>query len=282
MAASAIAKGVSQAAKVIARVVVTVVETPISAAISKTFGIQIGPSNLVSSPWGSAYQLYHKAGASDSGAASGDVTIYCVNCGVSGSVSIGGSASLNIIHGLTAAQVGVTGNIAAGLQLGLDTNAQISQISQTFRTQIASTGLPGFSVPGIFIIGPIITLEAEMDLSVTAQGLLLVGATMSIPNFSAHLDLVNNKNTLSTGFTPQFQKVFNASGQISASAAIGLPLSIGIGIEAPLIKFKKVVALTNTPSVAVSAVYRASSSNRAACNNGIAYSLASSSSASVS
>lgn len=255
------------------------VETPISAAISKTFGIKIGPSNLVSSPWGSAYQLYHKAGASNSGAASGDVTIYCVNCGVSGSVSIGGSASLNIIHGLTAAQVGVTGNIAAGLQLGIDANAQISQ---TFRTQIASTGMPGFSVPGIFIIGPIITLEAEMDLEVTAQGQLLVGATMSIPNFNAHLDLVNSKNTQSTGFTPQFQKVFNASGQISASAAIGLPLSIGIGIEAPLIKFKKVVALTDTPSVAVSAVYSASSSQRAACNNGIAYSLASSSSASVS
>lgn len=255
------------------------VKTPISATISKTFGINVGPSNLISSPWGSAYQLYHKAGASNSGAASGDVTIYCVNCGVSGSVSIGGSASLNIIHGLTAAQIGITGNIAASLELGLDANAQVSQ---TFKTQIASTDLPGMSVPGVLIIGPVISLEAEMKLDVTAQGQLLVGATMSIPNFNAHLDLVNSQNTQSTGFTPQFQKIFKASGQISASAAIGLPLSIGLGIEAPLIKFNKVVALTDTPSIAVSAVYSASSSKRAACNNGIAYSMAGLSSASVS
>ncbi|MCJ1293932.1 hypothetical protein MMC34_005489 [Xylographa carneopallida] len=271
-AAQNIAHTVVQVATTVAKVVVDVVKTPFTPSVSTDLAINLTPKNLVPSPWGDAYQLFHKAGASSSGAASGDVTLYCVNCGVTGTVHLGGSASLNIVDGLTAAQIGMNGNIAAGLELGLDANAQYTN---KLTSTIASAGLPGFSVPNIISIGPVVDLSAELDLNIAAQGQLLVGVTMSIPDFAANLDLVGS-NSYSRGFTPQFTKVFNASGEISATASLGLPLSIGVGVEAPIIKFKKVVALIDTPSIGASAKFTGGTGpapDGATCYNGLDYSV---------
>ena len=273
-AAQNIAHTVVQVATTVAKVVVDVVKTPFTPSVSTDLAINLTPKNLVPSPWGDAYQLFHKAGASSSGAASGDVTLYCVNCGVTGTVHLGGSASLNIVDGLTAAQIGMNGNIAAGLELGLDANAQYTN---KLTSTIASAGLPGFSVPNIISIGPVVDLSAELDLNIAAQGQLLVGVTMSIPDFAANLDLVGS-NSYSRGFTPQFTKVFNASGEISATASLGLPLSIGVGVEAPIIKFKKVVALIDTPSIGASAKFTGGTGpapDGATCYNGLDYSVTS-------
>ena len=83
-------------------------------------------------------------------------------------------------------------------------------------------------------------------------------------------------DSYSRGFTPEFNKIFNASGEISVMASLGLPLSVGLGVEAPIIKFKKTVALIDTPSIGASANYvggTGANTNAAVCYNGIDYSV---------
>ena len=52
---------------------------------------------------------------------------------------------------------------------------------------------------------------------------------MTIPNFSANLDLVDSSRSAATGFTPQFEKIFQARTAITATAALGFLLGIGLG-----------------------------------------------------
>ena len=150
--------------------------------------INVGPSGLVDSPFGNAKQIYYKA--KERGAASGNIAVYCVDCGVKGSVHLYGRARYAIGQGLTEANAGMKGNLAAGLKIGIAAEAEIKQ---TFRQPLLSEGVPfpGFSVPGIYAIGPVVTLDAEVDLGVNLAGQVLAGLTMSIPDFAVNLDLVD-------------------------------------------------------------------------------------------
>ena len=101
---------------------------------------------------------------------------------------------------------------------------------------------------------------------------------MTIPNFSANVDLVNGSNSVVQGFTPQFVKVFEAKAEISATAGLGLPLSIGVCIDIPPIKFTKTISLTEKPVVEATFKYAVSTTceglaGNTECINGISYNL---------
>lgn len=244
------------------------------ASVDIPFNVQ--PSGLVDSPFGQAKQIYSKEKASKNGVASGNIAIYCVNCGIHGIVHLHGQARFTIADGLTEANAGMNGNIAAGLEIGIDASVEISD---TLTYPIVSQAVPpGFSVPGVFAIGPIVTLDAELALGITLAGQVLAGVTMSIPNFSANLDLVHHEKSGASGFEPQFQKVFEAKTAITATAALGLPLGIGIGIDIPPLKFRKTAALYDKPSIGATITYSGSTTGEGLngdnnCVNGIECSL---------
>lgn len=132
------------------------------------------------------------------------------------------------------------GSAHAGLFVGLD--AQV-QYNQKFTKQIANIGLPGFSIPKIITVGPVVTVGTELDINAQATGQLLVGVAMDLPNFQATLDIVDSTKSGSSGFTPVFTKNFTASGEIDITIGFGLPVSVGVGLVAPIIKFDKTIAL---------------------------------------
>ena len=270
-------KKVGQGIETVARQVGQTVSNAlaVSPSVNADIPINITPSHQVESPWGQALQLFHKANTSDNGAASGEITIYCVQCGITGKVHLSGEARWTIADGLVKANIGMNGNVAAGVEIGVDAHAELTK---TFPFPIAQAGIPGLSVSGLFTIGPEIALAAEVDLGITLAGQVLAGIKMTIPNFSANVDLVNGSNSVAKGFTPQFEKVFQAKAEISATAGLGLPLSIGVGIDIPPIKFTKTISLTEKPVVEATFKYAASTTceglaGNTECINGINYNL---------
>lgn len=237
--------------------------------------IDIKGPKLVPSPWGDAIEIFKKDKSSDSGTVTGEIALYCVKCGVNGKLHLGGQARWTIAEGLMKANAEMKGNIEASLQLGLDAKAAYKQ---TFPIPIAQAGVPGFSVSGIITIGPVVKLDAEVDVGVEIEGQVLAGVIMRIPDFQANLDLKDESNSKANGFEPQWEKIFEAKGKITATAGIGLPLSIGLGIVIPPLKFDKTASIVDKPSINAKMTYSASTTGETGdssskCANGVGWNI---------
>ncbi|RDW59947.1 hypothetical protein BP6252_13034 [Coleophoma cylindrospora] len=255
--------------------VVTAVATGvINPSVDETFNIDLGPKNLVKSPFGDAYQLFQTAGKSKSGAAMGSIAGYCVGCGVTGSARVQGKMSFSILQAkLTEGSVGINGNIKAGLGFGLSAEATYSD---KFTKEIISIPIGGFAIPKIVTIGPVIALDVDLEVDIKAVGELLIRAEASLPNFSAKLDLVNDKGSTQTGFKPVITTNFTVKGEIVASANLGVPLTVGVGITIPVIsegpKGRKLIAVKSRPGIKATAQYSIANKviDQKPCNNGVA------------
>ena len=58
--------------------------------LNETVPIRLAPSGQIDSPWGQAKQLYNTSGSSSNGVIKGRLEVYCVRCGVDGSVNLSG------------------------------------------------------------------------------------------------------------------------------------------------------------------------------------------------
>jgi len=171
------------------------------------------------------------------------------------------------------ALVSVGGSLNAQANIGVYAQAQYSQ---TYTKNLVTFPIPdaGISISNLVTVGVAVTLDAEADISVTAQGQVLVGAGVAINNFAATLDMVGTTSGV-TGFNPVYTKTFNASGQIDASVGLGLPAELAVGIKIPSLSINKQVGLKNTPKVTAELKVQGSTntSDTSDCNNGIAFSI---------
>lgn len=255
----------------------------ISPMINTKINLGVGPDprNLVTTErFGPALPIVRTANLrSPSTGASGMLNVYCVECGTKGQVQLGGQAQWSVFTGLTKANIEMTGSISARVALGIE--ASIEAGKEVLKREIHRQGIPQLQVPKWFTIGPSIVLEAEGEISIAVQGQMVAGIQMDNPNFSANLDLVDRQKSVSSGFTPTFTKIFNASGEISAKAAIGLPLGIAFGIQIPALPdfqqkgktFDKSLSLTTKPSIEAVTSYTPSTNgcpvNGNTCVNGL-------------
>lgn len=248
------------------------VDTPISPSVEKMINVNFGPSPLTGSVFGQAYQLFQRSSASAT--ASADITLYCVNCGFQGNIDIQGSLTASLLSGITAGSVGLTGNVHAGVGIGIDANAQYQD---NFQKQLTTFGLPGLTVPGVIGIGPVISVSATLAVAVRAQGQILVTIAMDIPNFAGNLDLLDSSKSYSSGFTPVFSKNFQASGSVDMSANIALPVEIAVGISVPLLKLQKTIGLIETPGLGATASFVGNTNpadlGGVSCPNGVLFGI---------
>ena len=256
--------------------------------------------DLTMSPWGTALEIYKypdpKPGAAPAKtpaaakaaapatkvatpatrgkkvtrAAEGSITVYCVQCGTTGQVNLNGKINWSPGKKLQDASLSVSGNIGASLQLGVA--AQIEGGKQ-FRKSIVVQGIPGFSVTNVFSIGPTVYLDALVDLSVKVEGNVLLGANISIPNFAADVNFATGNGAVKKFDPPKIDKFFQAETKITASAGLGLPIGLAIGLDIPAISYRKALTLSEKPALAIEATYSASTQCTAGCQNGIDYSL---------
>ncbi|KAL9060466.1 MAG: hypothetical protein Q9162_000639 [Coniocarpon cinnabarinum] len=238
-------------------------KTAIEPKVQGVADLKLGPNDNAQSPWGNAALLFSRSGSTQSTAS--DVALYCVNCGFKGHVVLAGSAKFNILDGLNALTVSTNANIEAGLNLGLVASATFSN---TQKKSLINQAIPdlGVSVAGVFSAGCYVAVDAVAELNVAATGQALIGITMTIPNFQAQLNLIDQNAASSssiTGYTPQFSKRFEASGQISASAKLSLPVSLNVGLQIIPIKLSKSIALIEQPSLYGNVSFSASTDNGA-------------------
>ena len=249
--------------------------------------ISISPPGLQDSPFGEgkAKKIYPATGDEDEKGdddkkdLTGDVSIWCVDCGVTGTLHLSGQARYSIPERkLTQAKAGLEGNIDTTVKLGIDANVKYER---DLGYPIFSAGAPGFSVPGIFTIGPILTLDAEVDIDIEAKGKAVAGVVVSTPDLKANIDLVDGSKSSCTGLTPELTPYYSVEAALEASAALSLPLGVGLGIEITPLGFEKTAALYDKPSIeaTIGATTSAGSAGAAeggenACNDGVSFNVA--------
>ena len=87
----------------------------ISPEVNVDIPVDITPGDKVDSPWGEAVSLFKKEAGSDNGVVKGELALYCVKCGVTGKVHLGGQARWTIAEGLTKANVDMKGEYNSNL-----------------------------------------------------------------------------------------------------------------------------------------------------------------------
>lgn len=269
--AQSVVNGVKQGYK-IAKKVVNVLTS--GAAADATLNIDITPEskdekNVVEdSPWGRAYEITNNAIESDDGSASAEYSLYCVGCGIKGKVHIAGQVSFSLSQrALTKGNVAIDGGLVAKLYLGLQAQGSVKN---TKNYPIWSAPLPpGFSIPQLITLGPSISMDASLKVSIDAAGTVLAGAEAEFKDFSASIDLFSKQKLDVAGFEPKLTPKFAATGQIKAKARLGFPLSIGIYLGIPLIDFNRGISIANEPYIKGVASYGVAES----CPKGIDYSV---------
>ncbi|CAD0026780.1 unnamed protein product [Aureobasidium pullulans] len=236
-----------------------------------------GPQASVDSPWGKAASIYSKQKDFKGDKGNVAIDLYCVDCGVKGKVSMAGQAKWNAKDGLQSLNAGINANIEAGIHLGLVASASYKDEKSS---KIINQPLPevGVSVGKLFTAGVYLSVDAKAAIDVSAEGQVLVGVVMTIPNFEAKLNLLDASSSTKssvTGFTPTFKERFEAKGKVGAQLTLSLPIAINAGIEIPPLNMKRVLALIEEPSVYGNLTLAASTANSEVasetCNNGIEY-----------
>ncbi|KAL7815568.1 hypothetical protein V8C26DRAFT_126624 [Trichoderma gracile] len=237
------------------------------------FPISIAPpkSALDDSPWGDGFKFYTWTpdkgdywNAQDAaldkikGVVIGEadpepgVEFWCVDCHVDGKLKLLGSASFSLTSGLTKAQLSLDGSLDAGLYLGMNAFAQWNPKKEY---DFLSLGLPGLSIPDIFAIGPVLSLGISVDLDISAVGQYLVGADMQWTSISAKLDVLNPRSSSKSGWTPNIRDTVQADGSLTVNSTLGLPVSLGFGINILNGKYDKEIKLVDTPGIRASMEY---------------------------
>ncbi|KAL8962365.1 MAG: hypothetical protein Q9183_005170, partial [Haloplaca sp. 2 TL-2023] len=278
----AVVNVVQQAARTVVQVATTIVNTPFSPSVRFNVPVNAVARANQNSPFGPAFQIYRYRVPDDDPAKRGfqqrldgildqllpdpggppapGVVFYCVDCGVTGNVAVAGSVSFTLLNGINAGNVAISGNLRAGIQIGLDAYAEL-------RKEITLARL----------VGPEVTLDLKADFAISAQGQLLAGyflpsntATLqrvcadfciriiaTWPAFNANLDFVNPSRSTQSGFTPRIERVFNARGTLTASSSLGLPLGLAFGFDLLNGRYAKSIALINTPAIGAEASFTA-------------------------
>ncbi|KAL8792633.1 MAG: hypothetical protein Q9195_004761 [Heterodermia aff. obscurata] len=217
---------------------------------ASTINVDLEPTETKSpSPWGDAVNMQTVDG----------VTVWCIDCGMHGDILVSGSMSVGLSTPfLKAGSIDVEAqNFQVPMTFGFQAeNAKLGRKSFTFT--ILDVGIPGFSIPDVFVVGPQFTVGVSFTVALSASGNLEAGVNMAWPDAKAHLDLVNSDTSASTndGWTPTVDKVFNVSdGQLAINGSLGVPLGIGIGIEIADGKLNKSISITDTPSIELDSVF---------------------------
>lgn len=178
------------------------------------------------------------------------IELWCVDCGVRGKVVATGSISATPLSGLKKGTIGVDGNMYAGVFLGVNA---YTQWEKTVRKDLFVKGLPGWSIPGIVSLGPRLILGAQATFEVEAEGQLITGASLNWPAFHAELNFVDSSKSSQSGWKPEITKKFQVHGDLSAKAALGLPVTLNFGINILNGVFEKGINLTDIPAITAEA-----------------------------
>ena len=156
------------------------------------------------------------------------LALYCVDCGTSGNLQVGGTVDASVLHGVTECSIHLNGDMQAGLNLGL--NAYV-KYEKTWTSDQKALDLYRWGVPGVATISPYIGIALQAKFGIEASGQLLIGATAHWDAIDFQLDLVSASNSHANGLVPRFEKRAEAKGELEIEASLGLPIELGLKVE---------------------------------------------------
>ena len=183
------------------------------------------------------------------------VKVWCVDCGMHGSIKTTGSATFTVI-GITRLGLRLAGDLNANVQLGIDGFYHFER--PVFEQRLFTAGLPGFSIPDIISIGPYLSIDIEAKVEVETIGQVLAGVNLDWPEIGMFVDFMDFSRAKSYGYAPIVTPVFKASGNVTVTASLGLPVGINVGVDILNGIFEKSIALVDTPAVEAVAEYSVS------------------------
>jgi hypothetical protein len=188
----------------------------------------------------------------------GFFTIECTKCGVEAEMTVDGKLAFSIKEGITKGEISLENKKDFNLHaiFGIKLEGKVPHDLTKLSKQLGAYPLSPLTIPGIFTLGPQASVSVAASLTLDAEINLLIGGTATIGPGVAVLSLVDQKRNTFKGFEPSFHPVAEArSGSITATADLGLPIALEVGIDVLNGKFKKTVGLVNTPSVYLAAQY---------------------------
>lgn len=180
------------------------------------------------------------------------VQMWCVDCGFGGDIRVTGSAVFTIV-GPTRLILRLVGDLEATIQIGVNGFAEFA--FKPFEKRLLVAGLPGFSIPGVISIGPYLTLDIDAKLQIEVEGQMLAGLQMEWPAVGMQVDFMSWTDSKAFGYWPRIKPVFNASAEITATASIGIPFGINVGVDILNGIFEKSVAVVDRPAIQAVAKY---------------------------
>lgn len=278
----AAAESVNNVVNVATKAVTLLTNQPTTAGVDFTLPIGISAGDDDESPWGPAYLIFecgeecggeeeeNKQTISDLWGKNGllpsinDITgqeeepepgirVYCVRCGVDGSFTVSGSITVQLLSGVQDAQVSLAGNLRAGVELGVEFLAVYER--EIERKRLLEVGVPGFSIPAIITVGPMVILDVAATLRIEAQGQAIAGFQYYLDGFEQTINFIDKSKSRSKGWTPRVERVFNAMGKLTATAELVMPIGITVGVSLLGGKFTLSAGLVDTPSIDFTASY---------------------------
>ncbi|KAK2765124.1 hypothetical protein FQN54_008823 [Arachnomyces sp. PD_36] len=180
--------------------------------------------------------------------------VQCAKCGIVGDITVDGEFAFSIKDGITKGEISFENKetLTISAILGITVKGTISGDIGKIEKQLKAQALSPFSIPGIFTIGPQVSVSAAATLDVTGRIELLTGGELTIAAGIARASLVDKSRNKLTGFTPEFKPVFKATaGEIGLTMDFGLPVALEAGLDVLNGKFKKTIGVVNTPSIYV-------------------------------
>lgn len=172
-------------------------------------------------------------------------------------MTVDGELAFNIKEGITKGEVSLVNKdfnlyTLFGIKLEGKYPIHIKKMSK----QLGAISLSPLAIPGIFTLGPQVSVSVEVSIEMEGELNLLIGGTATIGPGTARLSLVNQTRNTLDGFKPSFHPVAEAiSGSIAATVDLGLPIALEVGLNVLNGAFKKTVGLIDAPSVYVIAQY---------------------------
>ena len=226
---------------------------------TSTLSLSVGPqpTSISSSPFGQA----DKIGTIDG------LTIWCVDCGASGNIGIGGDVAAGL-DGITGGSLRFEA-LEFKIPLTFGFEASKTGISQSLKSQLFEIPLTPLLVEPFFSIGPKFTFAVDFNVWVGTTGNLKAGADMQWGNASAAIQFFGkDKNEPGmvkniAGWDPEVEKVFDFSGgELNLNVTLGIPMAFNVGLTLLQHQVSKSLSITDIPSIELDSTFNLPSNAR--------------------
>jgi len=110
-------------------------------------------------------------------------------------------------------------------------NAEVASGYNTTFTYSPSTLFYGISVPGVLELGPELKFAIDADIYASEAVTLATEVELALTDGKVHLDLLDESNTSTSGWTPNYSASANISGQAKAELNPTTSLTVEIAIS---------------------------------------------------